>query len=40
MSENNGKDFLRSLLRLIKMYKDESPDRVIGRLQERIEREL
>ena len=37
---DNDKDFLRSLLRTIKMYKNEPADRVIGRLQERIEREL
>ena len=35
-----SKDVLRGLLRTIKMHKDEPGDRVLGRVMEKIEREL
>ena len=37
--EGHYKDFLRSLLRTIKIP-NENSDRILGRLQERIEKEL
>ena len=41
MSDEIGKkDFLRSLLKTITMNKEEPADRILGRVQERIEREL
>lgn len=40
MINKDGLDFLRSLLRTIKVYKNEPPERVIGRIQERIESKL
>lgn len=35
-----SKDILRGLLRTIKMHKDEPADRVLGRILEKIEKEL